>query len=854
MAPSGGPMSFAFLRSDRFIVTAAFAAVSVWGLLAPPAELERAAYDQAQRLAPERRPEGSIVVVAIDQATLAARGPLPWPEARIAELVGAIASAQPRLIGLALPLHLDEPGALHGELEALKQELIAPADPLNLPRPDLVPRVDALEAALDPARPLFATLRDAGTVVLAIPDLRGDALVSGAGEHGPDAATARHALSGLTLAPASALDSLPQPRGSAALDAAGGQTPVVSAALADTVDAIGFVADAGADGARRIALARAASGGGSMPSFALAVAALAQDGGLAAVHGELGGDAVLGARPLETDRAAGFLPYFYRGGAEAFTTVSAERLLTERSAADALRGRIVVLGVTAPGAAHTFSTPVDPALPAVLVEAHAISALLLGDAFTVPWWGLLAQLLLIGMVLLLLWTIVARFSARVLFAVLLGVALVLALLELGLLLGAATWLPLLVVVQALLAATLTLALKHALEGRSATVAAARGSADLEVGEMLRGQGQLDKALERLLRCPPGAETHAALYALGLDFERKRQFNKATVAFERIRSVDPRYQDVADRAQRNKQLENTVMLGTMAGTIAPQLLSGDGTQKPRLGRYELERELGKGAMGTVYQGKDPRIGRVVAIKTMPLNAEFEGPELDEMRERFFREAQAAGRLNHPNIVTVYDVGEEHDLAYMAMDLLAGVSLDKHTKTEALLEWDDAFLAIIQVAEALDYAHGQKVVHRDIKPANIIWDPAKKQAKLTDFGVACLIDASKTKTGTVLGSPSYMSPEQVAGQHVDGRSDIFSLGVTMYQLFAGELPFRAPQLTALMYKIANEKHPDIRNFNPRLAPCVGAIVNTALQKDPAKRFPTAGQLAAALKMCRNQKAAY
>ena len=347
---------------------------------------------------------------------------------------------------------------------------------------------------------------------------------------------------------------------------------------------------------------------------------------------------------------------------------------------------------------------------------------------------------------------------------------------------------------------------------------------------------------------------STLYALGLDLERKRQFNKAAVAFERVKLGRPGYQDAAERAARNKQLENTVMLGTMAGTIAPQLLSGDGTQKPRLGRYELEREIGKGAMGTVYLGKDPRIGRVVAIKTMPLNAEFEGHELDEMRERFFREAQAAGRLNHPSIVTVYDVGEEHDLAYMAMDLLAGVSLDKHVKPDTLLEWDDAFMVCIQVAEALDYAHSQKVVHRDIKPANIIWDPAQKRAKLTDFGVACLIDASKTKTGTVLGSPSYMSPEQVAGQHVDGRSDIFSLGVMMYQLFAGELPFRAPMLTALMYKIANEKHPDIRNYNPRLAPCVGAIVNTALQKDPAKRFPTAGKFADALKMCRKQKAAY
>ena len=847
-------MPFAVLRTDRFITTVAFVAVAVAGLFTPPVDLERAAYDRAQSLAPERRPEGSLVVVALDQATLDARGALPWPEARVAELIGRIAAAQPRVIGIALPLHIDAPGALHDELEALKEELEAPADPLLAPRPDLVPRIDALEAALDPARPLFATLEAAGEVVLAVPDQRGNALVRSVGHHEGHAADPRHALPGLKAATGSFTASLPAPRGAAQAAAASAEPPVISAALSRAVDAVGYVADAGRDGARRLTVARAAADGTLQPSFALAVAIAAQDGGADAVRGELGADATLGARPLVTDAAGGYLPYFYRAGAAAFTTLSATKVLDDPSSAEALRGRIVVLGVTAPGAAHALDTPVDPALPAVLVEAHAISALLLGDLYTVPWWGLPLQLVLLAAIGAALWALVGRVSTGVAYGALLGLALLLALLELGLLLGAGTWLPLLLLVHALLAATLALAVKHALEGRSASVAAARGIADLEVGELLRVQGQLDKALERLLRATPNDELAAALYALGLDFERKRQFNKAAVAFEKVRSFKPGHEDVVDRVQRNKQLENTVMLGTMAGTIAPALLSGDGTQKPRLGRYELEREIGKGAMGTVYLGKDPRIGRVVAIKTMPLNAEFEGAELDEMRERFFREAQAAGRLQHPSIVTVYDVGEEHDLAYMAMDLLAGVSLDKHTKPDALLEWDDAFQAVIQVAEALDYAHTQKVVHRDIKPANIIWDPAAKRAKLTDFGVACLIDASKTKTGTVLGSPSYMSPEQVAGQHVDGRSDIFSLGVTMYHLFAGELPFRAPQLTALMYKIANEKHPDIRNFNPRLAPCVGAIVNTALQKDPAKRFPTAAKFAEALKMCRKQKPAY
>jgi len=199
------------------------------------------------------------------------------------------------------------------------------------------------------------------------------------------------------------------------------------------------------------------------------------------------------------------------------------------------------------------------------------------------------------------------------------------------------------------------------------------------------------------------------------------------------------------------------------------------------------------------------------------------------------------------VTIYDVGDDHDLAYIAMDYLKGENLLTYCKPEHLLPVNTVFDIIVQVAEALDYAHNNNVVHRDIKPANIIYDEATGTVKVTDFGVAHLTDASRTRTGTILGSPSYMSPEQLAGKRVDGRSDLFSLGITLYQLLTGELPFIGESLASLMYKIANEKHPDVRMFRPDLPPCVAKVVNKALSKEIEKRFQSGVQMASGLRRC-------
>jgi len=280
-----------------------------------------------------------------------------------------------------------------------------------------------------------------------------------------------------------------------------------------------------------------------------------------------------------------------------------------------------------------------------------------------------------------------------------------------------------------------------------------------------------------------------------------------------------------------------------------------------GRYQTEGILGKGAMGIVFQGVDPKINRHVAIKTLYLHDSFMQGELSSSSEqtaqkkaveRFFREAETAGNLSHANIVTIYDVGEQdvesptgtQTLGYIAMDLLQGSALDAFTSSKNLLPPYLIFQLMIQMADALEYAHQNNVVHRDIKPANIIFNQALNKATLTDFGIAYIADHSKTKTGTIMGSPYYMSPEQVIGKKVDGRSDIFSLGVTMYQLLTGELPFRGESIASVAFHITNTKHQSVRNHLSKLPSSSARITNKALQKDVDKRYQSMKEFKQAL----------
>jgi serine/threonine-protein kinase len=253
------------------------------------------------------------------------------------------------------------------------------------------------------------------------------------------------------------------------------------------------------------------------------------------------------------------------------------------------------------------------------------------------------------------------------------------------------------------------------------------------------------------------------------------------------------------------------------------------------------------MGIVYLGRDPKINRVVAIKAIPLAEEFQEEDLVEARARFFREAEMAGRLNHPAIVTVYDAGEDQGLAYIAMEYLRGQHLSHFTDSARLLPSKSVMLLVARVADALHYAHRQNVVHRDIKPANIMFNQDTDELKITDFGIARLTDTSRTKTGIVLGTPSFMSPEQLEGRALDGRSDQFALGVSLYQLLCGQLPFRAESMPRLMHKIATEPHAPIRMVRPELPDCIDPIIDRVLAKPAEDRFANCAELASALRAC-------
>ncbi|MBS0437220.1 MAG: serine/threonine protein kinase [Proteobacteria bacterium] len=261
----------------------------------------------------------------------------------------------------------------------------------------------------------------------------------------------------------------------------------------------------------------------------------------------------------------------------------------------------------------------------------------------------------------------------------------------------------------------------------------------------------------------------------------------------------------------------------------------------LGRYRIESEIGRGSMGAVYLGRDPQIGRQVAIKTLALGREFGADKLVEARERFFREAETAGRLQHPDIVTIFDAGEAGELAWIAMEYVKGGDLQRFTVPGRLLPVPQALEIVARVAEALSYAHSRGVVHRDIKPANVMVDTEGSSVKVMDFGVARVDDASRTRTGIVLGTPSFMSPEQMSGRRTDGRSDLYSLGVMLFQLLTGTLPFEGGSMAELMRRIVNEPAPDVRALRPELPQALADVVALALEKRPEVRYADGVQMA-------------
>ncbi len=826
--------------------------------------LERWAYDVGVRWSSKSAGDAGsgIDIVAIDDESIRNLGRWPWPRDLHGQLIDKLKAAGARVItptifyseaqldpGLAYINDLTEfyaesplaSSQLDGELQTTAREL---GD-----------RLRAAQESLDTDSKLAASLEAAGNAVLSMQFIVGDPIGN------PDSE-----LPGFVLRNA-------VPAGNINLDtdmAAAGWLPLPTTQALVPIEKIGSQADAlghltlypDIDGAVRTEPLVVNYYDRYFPSQALLSAARSLNLGVEDIVVNVGESVQLGKLTIRTDGYSQMRTFFYseEGGGLPFRVVSAFDLLTEQVRLDSFAGKIVLIGATAIGVGAPQVTPISGNVEPALIMAHTIASILNEDFFIEPAWAGLARM---GAFLLIAAYIIAllpRLKAAPAFAVTAALLVVLLGTEWGLMIAQSSWVQFMTAAVLLVLGHVLITTKRFLVTEAGKLRSDTESAESNkmLGLAYQQQGNLDMAFDKFRKCPANNEIMEALYSLASDYEAKRRFNKAMGVYEYMHRHDPKFRDLESKMKRAKAMEETVMLGGGGGGSAQgTLILEDGSvSKPMLGRYQVEKELGKGAMGVVYLGRDPKINRVVAIKTMALSQEFEADELEDVKARFFREAETAGRLHHPNIVTVYDAGEEHDLAYIAMEFLEGHDLVRYTKPDKLLPLPLVMAIIFKAAQALDHAHKENVVHRDIKPANIMYDPEKKAIKITDFGIARITDSSRTKTGMVLGTPSYMSPEQLSGKKVDGRSDLFSLGVMLYQLVTGKLPFKGESMATLMYKIANEPHPELFELKPELAktkPCLATIIDKALQKDPDKRYQTGAEFARDLQACARQGSA-
>ncbi len=874
-------MKKSFWSSDGFAGLAFVVAflVVAYGLLGDGFQsLERYAYDVGMRAA-DRDPSPQVAVIAIDDESIENIGRWPWPRDLHGKLIDLLKQGGAAVIGNTILYSEPQRDAglarIDDLLSYIQQTRLrtylpsagAPADttqqqtvagPATSPAPaaavpaggdpelaGIVSRLLAARDALNTDASLAASVQGAGNVVQGMAFVLGEPQTATGAElpESVQASALRKVRDELSL-------------GDKPIAALAAQPPIP--ALAEAVNGVGHVnAAQDVDGAQRFEPLVLNYFDTYYPSLSLLLAARALKFNVQDIEVRLSEGVGLGKLNIGTTPDLRMYTFFYgdRNGKPAFSVDSFYDVISGKIPPQKYHDKIVLLGATAQGVGDSFPTPISASTPPVLTLAHTVSSILQGDFIQRPEWAGLVEFALILVIALYIALLLPRMKAGIAF----GLTAVLLIAFFGTHLYMITqpgiWLKLMIP-AALLAfghLFMTVKLFRVTEKLKVKSEAEGAESNKMLGLAFQGQGQLDMAFEKFRRVQPVDDTLLdVMYNLALDYERKRQFNKAGAVYEYMAQKNPDYRDLKAKLSRAKKLEETIILGgaSAAGTATGTLIMQGGdhqVEKPMLGRYQIEKELGRGAMGMVYLGKDPKIGRQVAIKTMALSQEFEASELAEVKARFFREAETAGKLTHPNIVTMFDAGEEHDLAYIAMEFINGHDLTRYARLDSLLPAQKVMQLIAQAADALDYAQQRNVVHRDIKPANLMYLPDEDKVKVTDFGIARVTDSSKTKTGTVLGTPSYMSPEQLAGKKVDGRSDLFSLGVTLYQMLTGQLPFAADSMATLMYKIANEAQAPPSAVSAQLPACADPIIARALQKDPEARYQRGSELASDLRQC-------
>jgi len=800
--------------------------------------LERKAYDMGVQ-ASSRTPSDRIAVIAIDDNSIANIGRWPWPRDVHARMIDLLARANAKVIGYLV--YFSEPQIDPGyryitQLLDMAKRGQGSASSESGPLAPLLTLLRQAEQDLNTDHKLAQSAAKSGNVLLPLLFTLGQPL--GKPDRPLPDFVQRNAITDVQ----GRSDALPLPVSTV-------QYPIDE--IGKSAAAMGHLnVNPDVDGAIRSEPLVLQYFDQFYPSLSMQIAAKSLNLAPEDIKVRLGEGVTLGKLQIGTDPALQMYTYFYkdRDSRPAFQVDSFYDVLSGRIPAGKYRNKIVLIGPTALGVGSTSVTPIAPAMPPVLMLAHSVSSILMEDFFVSPPWTLMAEKLVFLVIAVYLIVLLPRLNAGPA-ATITGAALTALIAVHFVLMGMrGIWIQLMVPATLLLIGHLALVTKRFIVTERAKLRSDENSAESNrmLGLAYQGQGNLDMAWDKFRQVPMSDTLLDNLYSLALDFERKRQFNKAESVFRHMHGFNSKYRDLAQRLSRAKQLSESVILGGPAGATNASILgAGGAVEKPMLGRYQIDKELGKGAMGAVYLGRDPKIGRVVAIKTLALAQEFEPGELAEAKERFFREAETAGRLSHPNIVTIYDAGEEHDLCYIAMELLKGGDLGAFTKSSSLLPVETVVSIIARVAEALDYAHRHGVVHRDIKPGNLLYDPQIDTLKVTDFGIARLTDSSKTKTGMVFGTPSYMSPEQLAGKRIEGRSDLFSLATTLYQLLCGQLPFEGESMAQLMFKISNEPPADILRYNPNLPPRLAAFLERALAKNPDERFQTGNEFAEGLR---------
>jgi len=803
--------------------------------------LEHKVYDSVARLR-QRKTAGQVVIIAIDDQSIQQLGSWPWPRSYLAEMVRLLSDYGVHVMGISLlyPARELNPGLQ--EIEYLKGMLNdKPTKAGGKTATKISSILTEAGKRLDHDARLVSAVRSAHNVVLP--------LRFSLGSPGDGSA---HKISDWLKLNSIELGSIPQAQNTLFIDSnrlrgiykdhriQARRITEPYQDLSKKAGALGHINLMGDnDGIVRKMPLLITYQGREFASFALQIARKYRGGRLREIK-NVQDKIVLGQLQIPTEKNHRML-IDYSGQDANIQQVSFVDVINGEVDAQTFRKKIVLLGVTAEGLSQHYNTPTGSNVSGLEIEAAAVENIINGEYISRPSWVFLLELLALLYFGFFLLFVIPRVTPRI-GAMILGIFL-------------STWVGASVILFIsngiwikVLAPVILSAIGFALANRRRYMAEKQDEnveLNKSLGLALQGQGMLDMAYEKFLKCPvEDKAVQKLLYNLGLDFERKRMTNKALSVYRHVMKADS-FKDINERIKRLITLDNTLPMTAAAAKKDPPILLQNGAAKPTLGRYEILQELGQGAMGIVYLGQDPSINREVAVKTINY-ADIAPDELSDVKARFFREAEAAGKLSHPNIVTIYDMGEDHDMAYIAMELLKGKELTHYCQKQNLLSLKRVLKMVSAVAEALGYAHSQQVVHRDIKPANIL-HLDDDQVKVADFGIARVISSSKTQTGIIFGTPSYMSPEQVAGKKVDGRSDLFSLGVVFYELLTGARPFKGDNMTALLYAVSNTEYAPLGEIAPKTPSYCVEIVDRLLAKGLSKRYQSASQVIKDVQSC-------